>query len=274
MGDFNWPLSLYALSRRGLLGGPFAKVAAKPSQPGNMKFYSFYCLAIAWFIFKLGKKRDHFLVMPPKNPNHQPDQLSNNEQQNNLAERITELEKRLDQTITELAEAKEMAQVQKKYQFIFPQIQARAEEWAQLRKQKTTYDEQSEKWWFKLKSPERDQLEKSQDTKQLEQVWQQIRDRRNFGWHLLALAFCLLVFFSWDKFWYWYEKPLRDEWCWDDEAGIEVYTEKKFATPQEPKPQPKNCWERIKDNKMKTVSLIILAGIFGQLLVKINALFL
>ncbi|CAG8819074.1 16975_t:CDS:2, partial [Gigaspora rosea] len=51
-----------------------------------------------------------------------------NNQQNNLAERITELEKRLDQTITELAAAKEITRVQKKYQFIFPQIQARAEE--------------------------------------------------------------------------------------------------------------------------------------------------
>jgi hypothetical protein len=83
-----------------------------------------------------------------------------------------------------------------------------------------------------------------------------------------GIAFFFLIFFRWDKFWAWYQKPLDDEWGWDDNDNDEeeVITEK--PTPAEKEiPQPKSWWERIKNwplnNKVKTLSLL---GIVGCLL--------
>jgi hypothetical protein len=143
---------------------------------------------------------------------------------------------------------------------------------------------QAEKWWFKLKPQEREQLEKVRGKEATEKVWQEIKDRRSFWGHLLFIAFCVLVFFGWDNFWAWYEKPLTDEWGWpeddeeeeDDEDEKEIKKQadtKEKKEPVEETPTPKTRWGKIKNwllnNKTRTVLLLALIPSLLALVVRV-----
>ena len=88
----------------------------------------------------------------------------------------------------------------------------------------------------------------------------------------LLVGFLTLIYFGWDKFWAWYESPLTEEWGWDEDGegeGEDETTEKKIKITEEPQPQPKNWWEWIMDNKMRTISLVLIIMVSLHLVYKI-----
>jgi hypothetical protein len=98
--------------------------------------------------------------------------------------------------------------------------------------------------------------------------------------HLALIAFSALIFCGWNKFYAWYEKPLTEEWGWEDEKDDEdekkikkqADTEKKTLV--EETPVPKTRWEKVKNwpqnNKVKTLALIMIIVNLVFLLVKMR----
>jgi hypothetical protein len=165
------------------------------------------------------------------------------------------------------------------------------EKW-KLNTKKKAYFKQAEKWWFQPQDQEKKQLAEAGEIKQLQQVWQEISARRSFWGHLFFIAFCVLVFFGWDKFWAWYESPLTEEWGWDDDEEEEDDEDEKEIKKQadtKEKKEPaeensapktmsdseltKNRWGKVtnwlQNNKVRTVSLISLVISLPLLVVRI-----